>query len=519
MPTAGPTAQVLSHTPLFRAYLFSLKAPTHRRILDMLNALALGYEPPEVSDEDEAAGRRGKAATMASLPPPVPVPRGGRHGGGAAAAPAAPALLGGMPPAPPVMRRLNSGLADLLEFGPTLSSARDGHGGSESEAASARDEAASAPAAAASSGGGSGRRSTRTSHEGGALNPMTRLRNRVVTTGLHEVASRLFGFEPMVVYTPDAFLKTMWVSLPQFAGFKQQDAEEFLRALLNRLDEEARAAGDLVDPAPSPSASSSGSGSSSSSGSDGAWRCTSSSPPTRAHRRGTWALTHAALTALGRMFKGVVVTTVTCSVCSRVSRREEPFFGPLAVEIPIPYRTTSPKGTGPGIPEGGVPVRECLDEAFVTETLTGETAYECERCKRKVTATLARRIAQLPPVLVLHIVRTAWSLGGAKTQTHVAVPTDGLDLSPWMEGSRGAGDASTVTALTAVYDLHGVVQHAGRGIREGHYVAYARNDTSDEWHLFNDGRVSGMGADGSREIREEIQGYLYVLQRRHMLLP
>jgi len=417
------------------------------------------------------------------------------------------------PPLAPSLRRLNSGLADLLSFGPTLQSGPLGlAGGAEGAGEEEEGDDSGAAEAKSASGSGGGRR-TRAKKEASPSAVKARLTSRAITASLHEVVSRLFGYEPMVVYTPDAFLKTMWINLPAFSGFKQQDAEEFMRALLNRVDEEGIAVGDDAPP-----------------GGAGA----------------------APRTAMQQMFGGATSTTITCTVCGHVSRREEEFFGPFGVEVPVKDRVVTARGRGAAAGGGGgkeeavsVPLSACLDEALSEETMAGDSAYFCDRCGKKVTAQLVRRLSRAPPLLVVHIVRTSWSNGGAKVQTHVAAPFDGLSLLPWMEdrsgatsprvaasaagsrrgaGKRAAESAAPVegfgggggsAALASLYDCHGIVQHMGRGVREGHYIAYARNDTGDEWYCYNDARLSVMTTP---EVAA-VQGYLYVYQRRHLALP
>lgn len=48
-------------------------------------------------------------------------------------------------------------------------------------------------------------------------------------------------------------------------------------------------------------------------------------------------------------------------------------------------------------------------------------------------------------------------------------PLDGLCLSEWIEGDTGDD---------ALYKLYAVVVHSGRGIGQGHYMAYVRHDVT-----------------------------------------
>jgi ubiquitin C-terminal hydrolase len=587
--------QSLAHVPLFRAWLFSLKAPSQRRLADMLHALTFGLElglapsPPPPPPQPQGAGcaaARGSsgagssAATSRSISafsvgtpsasePASALPASGHApllGGSAGVAgsptasagaittwklPATAAAFGPSggagavmpaPPPPPSMKlmRLNSGLADILEFGPNPRAAEEvaasatGVGMAVDGAAS--DAAGKATAAAAPAGAG-GKRQTRATRDDSASSAAARLRARQLTMGLHEVASRLFGFPFMAVYSPDAFLKAMWVALPQFSGFNQQDAEEFCRSLLVRLDDEHKA-GEAAADASAGGLPATGAGVCAAAGNAAA--AAASGPPT----------------PLVQMFGGVVATTVTCSMCGHESVREEDFFGPLSVEIPHAFvaagGTGGRRGGGAGAKAGACTLADCFNHAFAEETLEGDSAYQCDTCRKRVKAVLSRKLKTLPPVLIVHVIRTSWASTGGKIQAPVAPVVDGWDVSRWVHGpsssaaglddtSVGAGAAGTAakTRRTGahtrapsggadgsaapgtgaareplLYDLYASVQHHGTGIRQGHYYTYARNDVTEDMHCFNDSRVNRA----THEEVEGAQGYLFVFQRR-VLLP
>lgn len=65
-------------------------------------------------------------------------------------------------------------------------------------------------------------------------------------------------------------------------------------------------------------------------------------------------------------------------------------------------------------------------------------------------------------------------------------------LSSWLLAQEGLSlDAFVESAEPGpTYRCCAVVEHHGRGIQEGHYTAFARNDESDQWYLFNDARVA-----------------------------
>lgn len=53
-------------------------------------------------------------------------------------------------------------------------------------------------------------------------------------------------------------------------------------------------------------------------------------------------------------------------------------------------------------------------------------------------------------------------------------------------------DASADTPDRVLYNVVGVVEHRGRGIDRGHYVAFTRNALSDQWLRFDDDKVAAV---------------------------
>jgi uncharacterized UBP type Zn finger protein len=228
------------------------------------------------------------------------------------------------------------------------------------------------------------------------------------------------------------------------------------------------------------------------------------------------------------MFGGAMSSTVVCGTCHAVSRTEEPFYGPLSVEVP-PALVVVGSGRKAGGP--AATLAACLDAAFAVEELVGDCAYFCDVCARKVPqATLRRALARLPPILILHVIRTSWRAGAGKVQTPVAPQLDAWDLSPWVEAlpdappPAAAASAATAAAVarsrsisisastaSPLYDLCGSVEHFGSSPRRGHYIAFARHDSSpDSWCSFNDARV----ASAAPEDVVSAANYIFFYQRR-----
>jgi len=87
--------------------------------------------------------------------------------------------------------------------------------------------------------------------------------------------------------SPDNFLTFMRKKLPCFAGYQQQDAQEFLRALLDQMHEELNS--------------------------------------------------NKGKTLIMQLFQGQFISETTCGKCATVSRKEEPFLD-LSLSIPQPQQ-------------------------------------------------------------------------------------------------------------------------------------------------------------------------------------
>ena len=85
---------------------------------------------------------------------------------------------------------------------------------------------------------------------------------------------------------------------------------------------------------------------------------------------------------------------------------------------------------------------------------------------------------------------------GFKVKDSVDFPIEGLDVGPYIKSNK---DKKPI-----LYDLYGVVNHYGT-MSGGHYTAYCKNFLSNEWHEFDDSRVSKINP------RDAVSESAYVL--------
>nr|XP_022323402.1 ubiquitin carboxyl-terminal hydrolase 44-like [Crassostrea virginica] len=256
--------------------------------------------------------------------------------------------------------------------------------------------------------------------------------------------------------SPHGFLQAVWQKIPTFKGHAQQDAQEFLCELIEKVQTELCDL-DLFD-------------------------------------------------AVSDMFQGQLVSQVKCLVCGNISKTREPFMD-LSLEFPDRYQFTSLNAR---IAQDICHVTEMLYKFTEEETLEGKI-YRCEKCnarrKSKSTSstfTEAQKrllLKKLPPVLRLHLKRFRWSGRNHREKICTQVAFDEvLDIEPFCDKSEMEGGESYQ------YNLMGVIIHHGRGFGSGHYTACCWNSEANSWINCNDSKVKLCS-------KEEVllsQGYILV---------
>lgn len=290
----------------------------------------------------------------------------------------------------------------------------------------------------------------------------------------------------------------------------QQDAQEFLHALLDQLQIELNTAscpiGSKLQKQPSVS-------------------------------RGSMAEQAAAAWAAARrrqdscisdIFCGQLMSAVTCGGCGAVSRCFEDF---LDLSLPIPAGRV-------------VSIQDCLRAFTDSEALDEDAGFECGACKQRVCSAAKRlSVQRCPPVLVLTLNRfsagapPSWhGTAVSKNTTRITMQPHCLDMQPYC--SSGGSSSASVNALfktiaadscssdgttliaaacssvlsepavphlqvrttggekhcaPPIYDLAAIVHHCGT-LDGGHYTAQCRHPGSSQWHKFDDAAVADTTA-------------------------
>lgn len=239
----------------------------------------------------------------------------------------------------------------------------------------------------------------------------------------------------------------MYCAFPFFRGYGQHDASEFLKVMIDRLQEALK----------------------------------------RKHRDGSSS------SFISDVFQGSYLSTVTCFTCHSVFHKEEEFTD---LPLPIPSRDEIAKLVAKSehlmteqdkadsrlfnssflglLSSPSTNLYDCLMSFCHTEQLENYAFY-CENCKAKVKSEKVIKIKNPPEVLAITIKRFHYNGVGSKISTKVNFPRL-LDLEFFL-----------LNRESIQYDLTCVIQHIG-SVSGGHYVAYCKNEDGC-WRNFNDSIV------------------------------
>ncbi|KAL6430669.1 hypothetical protein ACFW04_006923 [Cataglyphis niger] len=247
---------------------------------------------------------------------------------------------------------------------------------------------------------------------------------------------------------------------PRFMGYSQQDAQEFLRYLLEGLHEDVN-------------------------------RIITKLPPIHGDIPDSYTDMQKAVESWKRylrsedsmivdVFVGQLRSSLHCTSCDHVSVTLDPFWD---LSLPIPGRS------------GTVKLSQCLEHFTREEVLDGDEKPTCSKCQMRRKCTKSFSIQKFPKILVIHLKRfSPMERFRGKLNVMVDFPLTGLDLSAFA--------APRVPGCT--YNLYGVANHSGTTY-SGHYTAYCKHPYSGEWHEYNDSRVSVVSA------RSVVSSEAYVL--------
>ncbi|XP_077421809.1 ubiquitin carboxyl-terminal hydrolase 2-like isoform X2 [Vanacampus margaritifer] len=251
--------------------------------------------------------------------------------------------------------------------------------------------------------------------------------------------------------SPSEFKTQIQRYAPRFVGYNQQDAQEFLRFLLDGLHNEVnrvtvRPRGTVED---------------------------FDHLPDEEKGKKMWSkYLEREDSKIVDLFVGQLKSSLTCSHCGFCSTVFDPFWD-LSLPIAKGY--------------GEVSLMDCMRLFTKEDVLDGDEKPTCYKCKARRRCTKKFTVQKFPKILVLHLKRFSEARRTSKLSTFVNFPMKDLDLREF----------ASENSINAVYNLYAVSNHSGTTMG-GHYIAYCRNPTSGEWYTFNDSRVTPMSSSQVR---------------------
>ncbi|XP_013176656.1 PREDICTED: ubiquitin carboxyl-terminal hydrolase 2-like [Papilio xuthus] len=253
---------------------------------------------------------------------------------------------------------------------------------------------------------------------------------------------------------------------PRFMGYSQQDAQEFLRYLLEGLHEDVN----RVTIKPKPILTEIDDNLSDSAKAAEAWSRYLRMEDSR----------------VGDIFVGQLKSTLRCTHCNHDSVTFDPFWD---LSLPIPSRT------------GNLKLQQCLQHFVREEELDGDEKPTCSKCGVRRKCLKWFTVQKFPQVLVLHLKRfSPTERFRGKLSVCVEFPLSGLDMSPF----------AACRSAQPVYNLYAVSNHSGTTY-SGHYTAYCKHPYTGDWHEYNDSRVTPISP--RNVVSPEAYVLFYELQR------
>uniref|UniRef100_A0A8C8VXW5 Ubiquitin carboxyl-terminal hydrolase 21 n=1 Tax=Peromyscus maniculatus bairdii TaxID=230844 RepID=A0A8C8VXW5_PERMB len=272
-------------------------------------------------------------------------------------------------------------------------------------------------------------------------------RAQELTEAFANVIGALWHPDSCEAVNPTRFRAVFQKYVPSFSGYSQQDAQEFLKLLMERLHLEINRRGRRAPP------------------------ILASGPVPSPPRRGGALHEEPELSDDDRanlmwkryleredskivdLFVGQLKSCLKCQACGYRSTTFEVFCD---LSLPIPKK---------GFAGGKVSLRDCFSLFTKEEELESENAPVCDRCRQKTRSTKKLTVQRFPRILVLHLNRFSTSRGSIKkSSVGVDFPLQRLSL----------GDFASDKAGSPVYQLYALCNHSG----------------STGWHVYNDSRVS-----------------------------
>ncbi|KAK3598059.1 hypothetical protein CHS0354_042432 [Potamilus streckersoni] len=245
--------------------------------------------------------------------------------------------------------------------------------------------------------------------------------------------------------TPRDFKIIVGKYQPMFAGYEQQDSQEFLTFLLDGLHEGLN----KVKKRPNIP------------------ELNTENLADNAAAELSWK-NHKLMneSIIVELFQGQLKSTLMCLTCKKKSITFQAF---MYLSLPIPTNSRCS-------------LQDCLRKFLQEEKMSGSSRWRCPQCKVERDSIKKIDIWKLPRILLIGLNRFVYDgPWRQKISTYVDFPVQGLDLATFTNGPPGRKQ----------YKLYGISNHYGT-MDGGHYTAFCRNPCTQKWYKFDDHEVFDM---------------------------
>ncbi len=186
-------------------------------------------------------------------------------------------------------------------------------------------------------------------------------------------------------------------------------------------------------------------------------------------------------TSIHRIFGGYLQSQVKCKICKFASTTYDACLD-ISLEIYGKSHT----------------LENALRQHTKLEILDNNNRWRCDSCKKLVPATKQLKFRRLPLTLVVHLKR--FSPYGDKISKRVEYPKE-LNMKSFTNNKDGEE--------SFMYDLYGVLVHAGSYASSGHYYSFVKA-SNGAWYEMNDSSIQQVGV--KRALNQ--QAYILFYQKR-----
>lgn len=130
------------------------------------------------------------------------------------------------------------------------------------------------------------------------------------------------------------------------------------------------------------------------------------------------------------------------------------------------------------------------------EQLSGVNAFNCSNCQRKVEACRSVKLADISPIMFIHLKRFVYDNRLRRTTKlkHLVKYQESIDMTPYMDQHDVPQRHMNYADHRSIYCLLGVLVHLGETAETGHVFAYVLG-SDNKWYKANDEIVTRASLD------------------------